>query len=384
MPVPSQYWEIFCKVVDNFGDAGVCWRLARQLATEHGVRVRLRIDDLASLSRLEPRVRNAGRQCVDGVEISNWEAGGFGTRTPDVVVEAFGCALPEAYVRGMAVAQRAPLWIVLEYLSAEPWVREHHRLPSPHPSLALERYYFFPGLAEGTGGVLLEADLLARRDAFGAAQRAAFWQSIDQPAPAPDATSISMFGYEAAPLAALMRCWEQGPRRTVLAVTQCALLPVALAHFGANANACGRNLQRGALELRVVPFLPQARYDELLWSCDCNFVRGEDSFVRAQWAARPFVWQIYPQQDGAHARKLDAFLELYGAGLPEAARGATSELMRAWNRITGTERTPASAWTGYAPHLNVLSQHGRAWSERLAAVGPLAENMVRFCRDKLK
>ena len=43
----SRSWDVFCRVVDNYGDAAVCWRLARQLADEHGARVRLWIDLLA-------------------------------------------------------------------------------------------------------------------------------------------------------------------------------------------------------------------------------------------------------------------------------------------------------------------------------------------------
>lgn len=381
--MPAHRWEIFCKVVDNFGDAGVCWRLARQLATEYGARVRLWIDDLASLTMLNPQVQNVEHQRVDDVEILKWTERKPDSQPTDVVVEAFACGLPEAYVRDMARAAHPPLWIVLEYLSAESWVREHHRLPSPHPRLALERYFFFPGFGEDTGGLLREADLLARRDAFGEAQRAAFWQSIGHAAPVRDATTISVFGYEGAPLAALMRCWEQGPGRTVLAVTQCALLRGALGYFGGGDSA-DRILQRGALEARVIPFLPQARYDELLWSCDCNFVRGEDSFVRAQWAAQPFVWHIYPQPDRAHARKLDAFLALYSANLPQTARSAVSDMMQTWNQNAAPGVTPASAWAAYAEHLSLLREHAVAWAWRLAQSGSLAENLVYFCRDKLK
>ncbi|MBY0444112.1 MAG: elongation factor P maturation arginine rhamnosyltransferase EarP, partial [Burkholderiales bacterium] len=37
-------WDIFCRVIDNYGDIGVCWRLARQLSFEHGFAVRLMVD----------------------------------------------------------------------------------------------------------------------------------------------------------------------------------------------------------------------------------------------------------------------------------------------------------------------------------------------------
>jgi uncharacterized repeat protein (TIGR03837 family) len=133
-----------------------------------------------------------------------------------------------------------------------------------------------------------------------------------------------------------------------------------------------------------VPFLPQASYDALLWACDCNFVRGEDSFVRAQWAARPFVWQIYPQRDRVHSAKLDAFLALYCEGLPTRAADAVSRFTRFWNQTETAGVTSASAWGALAHELPRLRRHGADWSERIAAAGELTANLARFCLAKLK
>ena len=48
-PIPvRRTWDIFCSVVDNFGDIGVCWRLARRLSAGLGQQVRLWVDDLAA------------------------------------------------------------------------------------------------------------------------------------------------------------------------------------------------------------------------------------------------------------------------------------------------------------------------------------------------
>ena len=98
-------WDIFCRVVDNYGDAGVCWRLARQLAWEHSLEVTLWQDDLAPLARIAPGVdRERDVQQAMGVTIRRWTEP-FVARAPaDVVVEAFGCGLPESYVAAM-VAQ---------------------------------------------------------------------------------------------------------------------------------------------------------------------------------------------------------------------------------------------------------------------------------------
>jgi uncharacterized repeat protein (TIGR03837 family) len=376
-------WDIFCRVVDNFGDAAVCWRLARELAASHGARVRLWIDHLATLRCLEPRIADHASQVVEGVEVRRWDADFAFDAPSHVVVEAFGCGLPDAYVVAMANAPRRSLWIVLEYLSAEPWVREHHGLPSPHPRFALERYFFFPGLVRGTGGVLLESDIFARRDAFGAAARERFWHSIGHAAPPRNATVVSMFAYDSAPLRALLEAWERGPS-IVAVIPESSLLPAVLAHFGASALPADRVFKRGALEARIIPFVSQTRYDELLWSCDVNFVRGEDSFVRAQWAERPFVWHIYPQEERAHWAKLDAFLELYCAALPGSTRAVVEDMLRVWNQVGRAGVSIASAWAAFAGCHAEIARHTRDWARDLAAIGSLTDNLARFCSEKLK
>ena len=159
--------DIFCSVVDNYGDIGVCWRLARQLSNEQDLSVRLWVDDLASLHKLCTEVDPAQpvqQRC--GVEIRHWGIPFAEVIPAQLVIESFACELPERYVLAMAAQEHKPVWLNLEYLSAEDWVAGCHGLPSPHPRLPLIKYFFFPGFTRETGGLLLERDLLARRDAF--------------------------------------------------------------------------------------------------------------------------------------------------------------------------------------------------------------------------
>ncbi|HET9663207.1 MAG TPA: elongation factor P maturation arginine rhamnosyltransferase EarP, partial [Burkholderiales bacterium] len=161
-------WDIFCRVVDNYGDAAVCWRLAQQLTAEHEAIVRLWIDDLTPLHALCHGVKGGlACQTVGSVEIRAWPAAWQAVPPAEIVIEAFGCGLPHAYVDAMVQSSTHPVWIVLEYLSAESWVPGHHGLPSPHPRWGIPRYFFFPGFVEGTGGILREKGLMARREAFG-------------------------------------------------------------------------------------------------------------------------------------------------------------------------------------------------------------------------
>ncbi|HEX7936539.1 MAG TPA: elongation factor P maturation arginine rhamnosyltransferase EarP, partial [Paraburkholderia sp.] len=329
--------DIFCTVIDNFGDIGVCWRLARQLAGEHGWQVRVFVDDLHAFQKLCPALApDRARQTVGGVVVEHWHTpahAGDTLEVADVVIEAFACELPPVYVAAMAQRERAPVWINLEYLSAEDWVADFHLRPSPHPRYPLVKTFFFPGLGPGTGGVLKEKPLDAARAAFEASPdaREAWWLSTVGRAPPVGATVISLFAYENPAVGSLLEQWCDSAEPVVLLVPEGRISGALARFFGLPAFAAGAHAERGGLSAHGLAFTEQAGYDALLWASDVNFVRGEDSFVRAQWAARPFVWHIYPQADDAHLPKLDAALAHYARTLSADTRAALARFWHAWN-----------------------------------------------------
>jgi uncharacterized repeat protein (TIGR03837 family) len=371
--------DIFCNVVDNYGDIGVCWRLARQLANEHDLVVRLWVDDLHSLQRLCPEVDVAldGQRCR-GVKVRHWVDPFPEVEPTQLVIGAFACELPESYVVAMAMQECKPVWINLEYLSAEDWVDGCHKLPSPHPRLPLVKYFFFPGFTRKTGGLLLERDLLARREGFQCDPQAvaAYWQTLGVPQLQQGELRVSLFGYENPVLPDLLRTWEQGVQLVTCLVPEGRVLPQAAEFFGAQQGKTGDKWQRGNLRVQVLPFVEQERYDELLWACDINFVRGEDSIVRAQWAGKPCIWQIYPQHDGVHMQKLRAFLDKYCAGLPPDAAQAVRNLWEWWNGEPGLQ----SGWNDFAAHRSMLAQHAQVWAQELFG-NNLALNLLDFSRE---
>ena len=290
-------WDIFCSVVDNYGDIGVTWRLARQLAAEHGVTVRLWLDDLGAFARLCPQAdRHAAQQWRQGVEVCQWPLPWQPVQPADVVIEAFACELPAAYVAAMAARPQKVLWLNLEYLSAEDWVEGCHGLPSLQ-SNGLQKFFFFPGFTAGSGGLLRERDLLDQRRAFQAypLARAAFLQGLGV-APIAGARLVSLFAYENRALASWLEVLAADTRVTQLLVPEGRILADLQAWLGCTALVAGDHQRRGQLHVGVLPFVEQDQYDRLLWSCDFNAVRGEDSFVRAQWAGRPLLWHIYGQE----------------------------------------------------------------------------------------
>jgi uncharacterized repeat protein (TIGR03837 family) len=379
---PARHWDLFCTVIDNYGDIGITWRLARQLAGEHGLSVRLWVDDLLSFHALRPEIDpERTTQSLERVEIRRWGTPFPDLAPADVVIEALACQLPENYVAAMARRDPRPVWINLEYLSAEDWVTGCHGLPSPHPRLPLTKWFFFPGYAAGTGGVLRESWLMERCQAFQASAeaQAQFWVGLGLPDRAQDELRISLFGYENRAVDRLLSAWADRSSRIRCLLPAGRLLADVARHFHRATLSPGDTPQQGQLSVHVLPMLSQDAYDRLLWACDCNFVRGEDSFVRAQWAGRPLVWQAYRQEEAAHWPKIEAYLNRYCDGWPADAAADLRALWSAWN----AEAVEDIDWPAFWRHRPVLERNARQWVARLDGLGDLTGNLVQFCAEKL-
>lgn len=344
---PPPRFDLFCHVVDNYGDVGVCWRLAADLGAR-GHAVRLWIDDATALAWMAP-------EGAPGVDVNAW-TDAAGAEPADVVVEAFGCDPPAAFVGRMAARMPPPRWINLEYLSAEAWVEHCHGLPSPQlagPGKGLVKRFAYPGFTARTGGLLRERDLAARQAAF---DRDA-WLGAHDIAPRAGERVVGLFCYPGAPLPLL---W-----RTLTATPALVLLTPGAAQ--ALAAACP---PPASVRTLALPWLTQRDYDHLLWSCDLNLVRGEDSAVRAMWAGRPFIWQFYPQHDGVHATKLDAFLDSFEAAAGWRLPAALRAFWRAWNGVAADAGAAAladgDAWAAAC----------RAWRDHLLAQSDLTTRLL--------
>ena len=370
-------WDIFCTSIDNFGDVGFSWRLARQLVNEHGLEVRLWVDDLAIFSQIESAIDvDEDLQWLQGVEICSWRKSFAEIEPADVVIETFACTLPDNYILAMAGLPQQPVWINLEYLSAENWTLDCHCLPSFHPHLPLKKYFFFPGFVEGTGGLLLEKNLLPARVAFNNTSQDKFWQELGLQSRREGELCISLFCYDDAPIEELLSAWVISDVPIRVLVPQHSVNNAIGIFFGVDLPTAGQVLQSGKLQVCIIPFLAQDNYDQLLWACDINFVRGEDSFVRAQWAERVFIWNIYPQAEHSHRLKLEAYLNLYTERMPPEMSAAVFSLWNAWN---GNGQM-INAWSIFAAQMSALTEYGNNWIRQLLPIGDLASNLVKFSR----
>ena len=369
-------WAVFCRVVDNHGDLGVCWRLSTQLAAR-GHTVHLYVDDASALQWMAPTA-------FEGVSVLPWpdDAAVFAAKElPQVVIEAFGCQLPLGFQAAMGLAPQPPVWVNLEYFSAEPSALRNHGLPSPvmhGPAKGLTKWFFYPGLSPHSGGVLgpgMDGRVVKGQQTSSGSQHASHTNvhhphepmslQHDKLSLPTKPLRISLFCYEPASLGLWLEQLNEQAPAVQLTVTA-----------GRATQAVQHALQAWpetpGFEVTELPYLPHPAFDEMLAAHDLNLVRGEDSLVRAIWAGQAFLWQIYPQDDGAHWPKLQAFLTAtqaptvvvqahlaWNADQPTALPALTPEHMAPWTAWAQGLRARLQAETDLLTRLEgFVAAHG--------------------------
>jgi hypothetical protein len=347
-----------------------------------------------------------------------------------VVIEAFACGLPADYLAAMA-SQKSK-WVNLEYLSAEPWVGDFHAKPSPQTN-GLIRHFYFPGFTEATGGLIREAGIATQlqahinprpqaglamtwlmsfvslvrclvvspegarqrgrgaakvdldvaplsnlspasgREAFTAGEFVASSSVRPEPVEGQIALKISLFCYPHAPIQALLDTFAESTQVINCYIPTSSILPQIADFFGVETIGVGDYLSRENLHVHILPFLSQADYDQLLRDCDLNFVRGEDSWVRAIWAGKPFIWQPYVQDEDAHIKKLEAFLAFFYANLDE------KDMLCKAHGYWAAGQMPNDVLNAYLAQLATIKTYTLQQSKQLAQQTDLATKLVNFC-----
>lgn len=388
MKTPSApFIDIFCRVIDNYGDIGVCWRLARdlqqrlqqaihytgsiaqawqayqaQMEGESSLRtspvIRLWVDDLQRFASLAPGLDpSLDSQILDGIQICHWSTQPF-MQTAWVVIETFGTTLPTDYIAAMSTQSR--LWFNVEYLSAEAWVSGVHGLPSPQAN-GVPKVFFVPSPLPRSGGLLRENGLIARLHAFQHDKDAqAQWLAQYIPEALPDYFAghrfISLFCYPHAPLATLCQALNTIPGAPCVLLVPHGLAPEL------------ESMAKG-LRVRRFHFLPQTQFDALLSLCDVNIVRGEDSFVRALWSARPLLWHIYPQAEQAHLAKLQSW---------QAAFPAHYQACNHWWNAPDSDSSPFIQGVHALFNDRALREHCKAYTDALAQQSSFSARLLQF------
>ena len=382
----AEAW-VFVRVIDNYGDAGVGWRLSCLLAEYMHMHVRLWIDDTDALNKLVP----ASEQQTQ-ITIEAWQGDAImqqqlsAAADPVLVIETFGCELPPQVLE--RIRQCRPLWLNWEYLTAEDWAVGLHAMSSLQPN-GLEKYFWFMGIDADSGGLLRELDYLAEREKF--RQQPQLQQAFRQEYGLPLQHTGQLwlvFAYTSGQWAQWMAMWQQANTPVTLWLAGGQVIEslraaklIAPEELQQERDIC----ELGNVTLVRIPFVPQAAFDRLLWLADAAIVRGEDSFVRALWAGLPFFWHIYRQDDDVHLQKLHAFWFKAMQGWPTELRQAFTVLSDDLNgagAVSSLKRE--QAWQYLCSHWQSWVKSAAAWSEMLHAQDNALEKLARFSHLPLK
>lgn len=382
----AEAW-VFVRVIDNYGDAGVGWRLSCLLAEYLHMHVRLWIDDTDALNKLVPAPEKQAR-----ITIEAWQGDAMmqqqlsAAADPVLVIETFGCELPPQVLE--RIRQCRPLWLNWEYLTAEDWAVGLHAMSSLQPN-GLEKYFWFMGIDADSGGLLREPDYLAEREKFRQQPKLqhAFRQEYGLPLQHTGQLWL-VFAYTSGQWAQWMAMWQQADTPVTLWLAGGQVIEslraaklIAPEELQQEGDIC----ELGNVTLVRIPFVPQAAFDRLLWLADAAIVRGEDSFVRALWAGLPFFWHIYRQDDDVHLQKLHSFWFKAMQGWPAELRQAFTVLSDDLNgagAVSSLKRE--QAWQYLCAHWQSWVKSAAAWSEMLHGQDNALEKLARFSHLPLK
>lgn len=376
---PHTQWDIFCKVIDNYGDIGVCWRLARQLSDEQQQHVRLWVDDLKAFGKICPQINaDLNEQCIENIIICHWTHHWQPIPPADIVIESFACNLPEDYVQAMSQINKTTLWVNLEYLTYEDWSVDFHATPSLQ-SNGLKKYFFFPGLPE-TGGLIRENNIIEQATSFqnDPIAQQHFLKQLNVTKKT-DSTLMLLFSYENLAIGEWLDTLKLSEQAYHLLVPQTPLLKNLANYLNIEANTLipGYTMQLNKLTLQIIPFVNQIDFDKLLWCMDYNIVRGEDSFIRAQYAGKPMLWHIYPQQEKTHLIKLEAFLEYYLKDMPNSIQKIIKNWWFAWNN----QENLAESWLAYCEQYPIIKTQAKKWVEKQKTVTDLITKLAKLHKN---
>lgn len=381
--------DIFCRVLDNYGDAGVTLRLAKALsAYRPELELRIVTDDVAVFAGLFPELRpDAEVQTAGAWTVIRWNHPweGFARRRARAVIETFACGFPDHYARILFDPDDpAPRQIVnLEYLSAEPYPEELHLLPSLTPVPQVRKHFFLPGFTPQTGGLILDPAFMALKhrlsdgpDRSGerVQERLRISRELGIPVSAaagrePERFRILLFSYprDFTPLVAALSAWDREPE--VIAAEG----PSADRFFSAWTEA-GQPFPAHRL-----PFVPQSSFDRLILTSDFLVVRGEESLARACLSGVPFVWHAYPLEDGFQRVKVDALLARLEPHIGDPA--AFHPLRSLWHLVNGAPAggtLESETWRPVLDSGSRLSSGFAGFSRALESLGDISLRLLDF------
>lgn len=344
--------DVFCDVIDNYGDAGVCLRLCRDL-TKKGYSVNLYCNRTGVLNK----ILNLDDKENQKLKICQWPLDKDNYVAHEIIIQAFSVRL-ESFLIEKIKLQKS-LVVNLEYLTAEKFAEDCHQLTSF--SDGIQSFFFFPGFTSKTGGVLIEDNFLKLIKKYRnqtSSSITLFSYENDNVKPFIDNLFMFKFPkkliiFEGKPLDNFNNIYKQN------------LLP-------------GCSIKINDLTIVAKQMVSQDEYDELLCSSFINLVRGEDSIVRAMLAGKPFLWHIYPQEENAHIEKINALFDRMSEYCDD--KKAVEKLRKLTLSYNGVSNLINSF--DLKEFYKDWEKISLQWSDHLISLGSLSSNLITFLKQK--
>lgn len=294
--------DIFCNVIDNFGDAGVVYRFAKELKKkEEQKKIRIFLNRYDEFAAINPKIDiNKNSQLIDGIFYLLRESSDLENIIPaEIIIETFGCDINELYLEKI---NKKTVILNLEYLSAESWIEDYHKMQSFTSNPNIKKYFFMPGFTEKTGGLIINSDKKEKsRDIL----KEYYSGELE------NKKIGTIFSYEHNFENLIEDIFKLKNQYLLLIMGEKSKESFKISMDKEFIQLEEGYFKKDNLEILFMPFVTQEKYDEIISVTDFNFVRGEESLARAALSGIPFIWHAYLQEDMVHMDKVDAFLKTF-------------------------------------------------------------------------
>lgn len=390
---------VLCKVVDNFGDIGVVFRLCRALSElKKNLEIRLVVSNLDSFAKISKGIDSTKTfQEFRGWKVFDWNDSAlckkeFSKNPPEFILECFQCGRPE-WLEELLFSPQFNLNVQIvnvEYLTAESWADDFHLLKSGTRSAKIKKINFMPGFTKKTGGLILDKNFMRclseKKFALNLVK-----QNLDKKILSEDFSDsfkILIFSY---------------PKNfdfLASAIKEFSFLKkiIVFVASGAGADSAKISLKKFKVDFVCLPFMQQEVWDAFLSLMDFSFVRGEDSFSRCCLFGNPFIWNIYPQEEEFHIVKLNAFLQkikipqiekfsfLYNRNFKASCCPESFEILEEKKIPSELEKINSEMKTeilSLLKNYESLKPEFKKFSNEILKNGNLAENLLNLLETKI-
>lgn len=374
---------LLCRVVDNFGDIGFVFRLAKSITEKSPeTKITLICSDLKSFSLMENKIQADMKIQTVEYKKSSWLVLDWNLCEDDLkelksgkwnfddnfplILECFQCGRPLWLEEILFCNENNKIHHILniEYLTAEDYAEDFHLLKSYTRSSNVKKVFFMPGFTPKTAGLVIDENFLIL--------------SKENHLKNENVFKISLFSYER-DCTDIFDALTEFQEKIRAEVNKNFCVEVYAAQ-GKSLSFAQDAWNKTGKKISFFPqkFMSQTEYDKLLLSMDINFVRGEETLARACLCSKPFLWQAYIQDENYQLVKVNALLDRIRKFFPEESWICIKKLFLDYNTPHSRLQKENLLFLFGETYSGKLTENFKGFSDELFSQGELTENLLDY------